>query len=149
MIHNNHRNIQDVYDNQVCNLFYSPYINTIYNQQYSNDYVTHRFILKSLLSCSIKMTTDDINTEISVAENHTNTIMPNSVGITESGLWNIFLNTDTGRQTYKPRDPNYFHTYYHEHTKEIICNTRGKTILETLQQHKRTTTCRLTHFIQT
>ena len=56
------------------------------------------------------MTTDDINDEISVAENHTNTIIPNSVGITESGLWNIFLNTDTGRQTYKPRDPNYFHT---------------------------------------
>ena len=63
------------------------------------------------------MTTKDNHNDIIVAENHNNIIMPNSVGITESGLWNILLNKDTGNKIYKPRDPDYFNNYYHENKK--------------------------------
>ena len=74
--------------------------------------------------------------------------MPNSVGITESGLWNICLNKDTGAKKYKSRDPDQFNRYYHGNKKEILCELYGKTILKKIAQHKRTNKCRQTHFIQ-
>ena len=58
----------------------------------------HGFILKALIIYNIKMTKEDNNNDIIVTENHNNIIMPNSVGITESGLWNICLTKDTGNQ---------------------------------------------------
>ena len=93
------------------------------------------------------MTTKDNNNNIIVAENHNNIIMPNSIGITESGLWNIYINQDTGKKFYKPRDPNYHNKYYHENKKEIVCDICGKTVLKNIQQHQRTNKCRLTHFV--
>ena len=38
------------------------------------------------------MSENDNNNNIIVSENYNNIIMPNSIGITESGLWNIYLN---------------------------------------------------------
>ena len=108
----------------------------------------HGFILKALIIYNIKMTKVNNNNDIIVAENHNNIIIPNSVGITESGLWNIFLSKDTGKKIYKPRDPDYFNKYYHEHKKEIVCDICGKTVLKKIQQHQRTNKCRLTHYIQ-
>ena len=35
------------------------------------------------------MTSEDNNHDIIVTETHNNIIMPNSIGITESGVWNI------------------------------------------------------------
>ena len=50
------------------------------------------------------MTNEDNTNDIIVAESHNTIIMPKSIGITESGLWNMFLNKDTGKKIYKPRD---------------------------------------------
>ena len=94
------------------------------------------------------MTKEDNNNDIIVADNQTSISMPNSVGITESGLCNRFLNKDTGNKMYKPRDLGYFNKYYRENNKELVCDICGKTMLQKLQQHQRTTNCRLTHFIQ-
>ena len=49
------------------------------------------------------MTNEDNTNDIIVAENHNTIITPEPIGITESGLWNMFLNNDTGKKIYKPR----------------------------------------------
>ena len=76
------------------------------------------------------MTKEDNTKDSIVAENHNNIIMPNLIGITESGLWNMFLNKDKGNKICKPRDPGYFNKYYHEHKQDIVCDVCGKTILK-------------------
>ena len=59
----------------------------------------------------------------------------------------MLLNKDTGNKIYKPRDPDYFNNYYHEH-KTIVCDICGHTILKKIAHHNTTMKCRLTHFIQ-
>ena len=75
------------------------------------------------------MTKEDNTNDISVSENHHNIIMPNSVGITESGLWNMFIHNDTGNKLYKPRDPDDFNKYYHEHKRTSYANYVVKPLL--------------------
>jgi hypothetical protein len=94
------------------------------------------------------MTMDNNNNDIIVADKPNNIINSKSIGITESGLWNIFVNEETGQKTYKPTDATYFNKYYHASKKEITCDICGKTIMKKIAQHKKTTKCRLTHFIQ-
>jgi hypothetical protein len=50
------------------------------------------------------MATDTNNNDTSVAEKPNNISISKSIGITESGVWNIFGNEETGKQTYKPTD---------------------------------------------
>jgi 1,4-alpha-glucan branching enzyme len=62
-------------------------------------------------------------------KNNNNIINSKSTGVTESGLWNIFINNETGKQTYKPTDVNYFNNRYHANKKEIICDICGNLLL--------------------
>jgi L-ascorbate metabolism protein UlaG (beta-lactamase superfamily) len=94
------------------------------------------------------MTTDNNNNDIIVAAKSNNIIVSKPIGITESGLWNIFVNEETGKKTYKPTDAHYFNKYYHASNTEITCDICGKVIIKKIAQHKKTNKCRLTHFIQ-
>jgi hypothetical protein len=88
------------------------------------------------------------NNNIIVSEKPNNIINSKSMGITESGLWNIFINNETGKKTYRPTDVNYFNNHYHANKKEIICDICGKSSLnKKIAQHKKSIKCRLVHFI--
>jgi hypothetical protein len=95
------------------------------------------------------MTKDNNNNDIIVVENPNNIIISKSIGITESGIWNIFVNEKTGKKTYRPTDVNYYNTYYHATKKEITCDICGAVIMKKIAQHKKPNKCRLTHFMQT
>ena len=57
------------------------------------------------------MTADNDNNDIIASENHNNIIInSNSTPVTECGKWTIIYHEDTGKQTYKPTDPNYYNT---------------------------------------
>ena len=65
------------------------------------------------------MTANADTNDTIVSENHNNIIITyNLIGVTECGNWNICYTASTGKQTYKPTDPDYYNKRDHERKEE-------------------------------